>query len=104
MRKNNYLNDPYNDSPIKSLGSNKTMLNPELLNIRKIAKKQKIDNILKVIRYNDFESGYSRTGNIRIIEEKSDKVEKVKSLETQIKILIESEDDFEKKRVAAQLL
>ena len=55
MRSNNYLNLPEENSALKSLGSNQ-LLNPKLLQLKTIANKQKTENILNVMRYNDFDA------------------------------------------------
>ena len=57
MRSNNCLNLPEENSALKSLGSNQ-LLNPKLLQLKTIANKQKTENILNVMRYNDFDAGF----------------------------------------------
>ena len=68
MRKNKYLNEPEADSELKALGSN-NLLNSKLLDLQDIATKQKTEDIINVMRYNDFESGYTNSASIKVLKE-----------------------------------
>ena len=95
MRKNNYLNDPYEEKPLQALVT-EAELSPVLLEIKEVAKKQRSENILNVIRYNEFESGSTKGGGIKIFNKESDMLKKDKK-ETQVEILIAAEEDIEKR-------
>ena len=93
MRENNYLNLPEKETPLRGLG-NKELLNPKLLQLFETAKKQKTENVLNVIRYNDFEKAFTTGVQMKVI--KSEVVDKLDTnYEVQIRILIESEEDLE---------
>ena len=59
MRTNFYLNEPYEEKELHSLVS-EIKFNPKLSDIRDIAKKQKSENILNIIPFNEFESGSTK--------------------------------------------
>ena len=92
MRQHSYLSKPEGSSGFFSL-SNKE-LNQDLSKIVINARKQRQENILNVIRRNDFESGYQSNSKINVFKE-----EVIKKLdinyETQLRILIASEENIE---------
>ena len=89
MRKHEYLSQPERKSELRALGSN-DLLNPKLLNLKENGKKQKTENIMNVIRFNDFEAGFTSGASIKVLkEDAADKLDT--NFELQIKILIESE-------------
>ena len=92
MRQQSYLSKPEVSSGFFSL-SNKE-LNQDLSKIVINARKQRQENILNVIRRNDFESGYQSNSKINVFKE-----EVIKKLdinyETQLRILIASEENIE---------
>ena len=93
MRSNNYLNLPEENSALKSLGSNQ-LLNPKLLQLKTIANKQKTENILNVMRYNDFDAGFKSGIAISVLKEGH--IDRLgTNFEQQVKILIESEENLE---------
>ena len=97
MRKNKYLNEPEEDSELKSLGSN-NLLNSKILNLQEIATKQKTEDIINVMRYNDFESGYTNGASIKVLKESMvDRLDR--NFELQIEILIECEEDIESREL-----
>ena len=70
--------------------------NPKLSDIRDIAKKQKSENILNIIRFNEFESGSTKGGGIKILDQgQKDKTND--DVKLQFEILIEAEEEPEKK-------
>ena len=92
MRKQNYLTKPQNKKPSMSLEKNE--LNPELSNIVNVAMKQRQDDVLNVIRHNDFSKGYSTTAKFQVL--KNDANSKLgMNYETQLDILIASEENAE---------
>lgn len=94
MRKMNYLNNPMENEPFTNIIGSE--LNPELIDIITKSRNQKIEDVLNVIRYKDFEKGYSNDAHMTVLkDERKDKLEM--NFETQIKILIESEDYLEQK-------
>ena len=94
MRMNSYLNNPYEEKPLQALVS-EADLSPVLLQIKDVAKTQRSENILNVIRYNEFESGSTKGGGIKIFDKEPDILKKDKK-ETQVEILIATEEDMEK--------
>ena len=92
MRHNSYLSKPEKSEGLFSLSNEE--LNPELLNLVEIAKMQKQEDILNVIRHNDFGRGYKTQSNISILKnEAKDKLGI--DFESQLRILIASEEDAE---------
>ena len=69
-------------------------LNNELLNLVNIAKSQRQENILNVIRHNDFNSGYKSNSNFKVLKNKAEDKLGI-DYETQLKIWIACEDDAE---------
>ena len=97
MRKNKYLNEPEEDSELKALSSN-NLLNTKLLNLQEIATKQKTEDVINVMRYNDFESGYTNGASIKVLKESV--VDRLgTNFELQIEILIEYEEDIESREL-----
>ena len=69
-------------------------LNPQLPNIFKIARKQKQEDVMNVIRHNDFNFGYSTSSKIDVLKNKQEDKLGV-NFETQLEILIASEENPE---------
>ena len=92
MRQQSYLTKPEVNSGIFSLDNNE--LNPELPKLVEIAKTQRQEDILNVIRHNDFDSGYKTTSKFNVIKEDL-KGKLGIDYETQLRILIASEEDAE---------
>ena len=69
-------------------------MNPDLPIIVEIARKQRQENVLKVIRHKDFNAGYDTKGHFKVLQ---NEVEGKLGLdfETQLNILIASEDNAE---------
>ena len=89
MRKHEYLSQPEKKSELRALGSN-DLLNSKLLNLKKMAKKTENRKFINVIRFNDFEAGFTSGASIKVLkEDAADKLDT--NFELQIKILIESE-------------
>ena len=66
MRKYSYLDNPYKERTLHSLRSNEP-LNPQLLHLVEIATKQKNENILNVMRFNDFDLGFKSRSAIDVV-------------------------------------
>ena len=78
---------------MKSLGSSQ-ILNPKLLELKTIANKQKTENILNVLQFNDFDSGFRSGISISVL--KDERIDRLgTNFEEQLKILIASEEDLE---------
>ena len=78
---------------LKSLGSCQ-ILNPKLLELKTIASKQKTENVLNVLRFNDFDSGFRSGISISVL--KDGRIDRLgTNFEEQLKILIASEEDLE---------
>ena len=78
---------------LKSLGSCQ-ILNPKLLELKTIASKQKTENVLNVLRFNDFDSGFRSGISISVL--KDGRIDRFgTNCEEQLKILIASEEDLE---------
>ena len=93
MRSNKYLNQPEENNSLKYLGSSQ-ILNPKLLELKTIANKQKTENILNVLRFNDFDSGFRSGISISVL--KDGRIDRLgTNFEEQLKILIASEEDLE---------
>ena len=92
MRKQNYLNKPEREGGMFSL--EKKELNPELINIFKIALNQRQEDIMNVIRHNDFTAGYSTGAKIKILKDDSEDKLGI-DYETQLEILIAREESSE---------
>ena len=92
MRKISFLTKPQQDRPMLSMQNKE--LNPQLPNIFKIAQKQKQEDVMNVIRHNDFNCGYNTSAKLDILKnEKEDKLGI--NFETQLEILIASEENPE---------
>ena len=92
MRKESYLNKPERDIGMYSL--EKKELNPQLLNIANIAHNQRQENIMNVIRHNDFNSGYNSSAKFEVLKHNSKETLGI-NFETQLNILIASEENPE---------
>ena len=93
MRTQSYLSKPDRKSELVSLAEHEK-LNPDLPIIVEIARKQRQENVLKVIRHKDFNAGYDTKGHFKVLQ---NEVEGKLGLdfETQLNILIASEDNAE---------
>ena len=89
MRSKEYLKFPEEETNIYSLSGKK--LNENLLRIKETSDKAKRENILKVIKYNDFKISFA-SNKYNIFEGKNDRGLK---LEDQARILISSEENPE---------
>ena len=93
MRKNSFLTKPERNTELLSLAENKP-LNPALPKLVEIAKKQRQDNVLNVIRHKAFNFGYDTKGIFKVL--KNEVEEKLAiNYEMQLRILIASEEDPE---------
>ena len=92
MRRQSYVTKPYKDNGIFSLEDKE--LNNELPNLVNIAKSQRQENILNVIRHNDFNSGYKSNSNFKVLKNEAEDKLGI-DYETQLKILIACEEDAE---------
>ena len=92
MRRQSYLNKPERDSGMLSLDNKE--LNPQLANLVKIAQDQRQENVLKVIRHNDFSSGFTTGVKFKTLKEESED-RLGTDFETQLNILIASEENAE---------
>ena len=73
-------------------------LNPQLLHLVEIATKQKNENILNVMRFNDFDSGFKSRSAIDVVNANAeDNLDT--NHELHAKILIECIDDLEDREV-----
>ena len=92
MRKKRYLSKPEEKKGLFSLEDKK--MNKKLPNLIDIAKNQRQENIMNVIRHNNFTSGYTNSAKFEVLEiDAEDKLGI--DYETQLKILIASEEDPE---------
>ena len=92
MRKKSYLNKPEHEIEMLSLDNKE--LNPKLLEIESIAQNQRQENIMNVIRHNNFNSGYSSSAKIEVLKDNT-KDALGMNYETQLNILIASEENPE---------
>ena len=92
MRKISFLSKPLQDK--KMLSMQNMELNPQLTNIFKLAQKQKQDDVMNVIRHNDFNFGYSTSAKIDVLKNKQEDKLGI-NFETQLEILIASEENPE---------
>ena len=89
MRKVSHLIKPNSEKVMLSMENKE--LNAQLPNIVKIAQTQRQENIMNVIRHDDFSSGY--TNNVKFKVLKSDAEDRLGiDYETQLNILIDSEE------------
>ena len=86
------MSKPEKNEGLLSLENNE--LNPKLPKIVELAQRQRQENILNVIRHNDFEHGYKNNGKIDILKEES-KDKLGIDYETQLRILIACEENAE---------
>ena len=94
MRQKQYLNNPTEKEMLTNINGEE--LNPNLKDIVNISKNQKIQDVLNVIRFEDFEKGYSNEAHIKVLkDETKDKLSM--DYETQIRILIESENNLDQR-------
>ena len=97
MRNYSYLDNPYEERTLHSLRSSE-LLNPQLLHLVEIATKQNNENILNVMRFNDFDSGFKSRSAIDVVNANAEY-----NLDTNhklhAKILIECIDDLEDREV-----
>ena len=92
MRKVSHLTKPNSEKVMLSMENKE--LNAQLPNIVKIAQTQRQENIMNVIRHDDFTSGY--TNNVKFKVLKRDAEDRLGiDFETQLNILIASEEDAE---------
>jgi hypothetical protein len=92
MRKNCYLTKPQNKKTLLSLEN--VELNSKLPNIVNIAREQRQEDVLNVIRHNDFNHGYTTSSKFNVL--KNETQEKLGiNYETQLNILIASEENAE---------
>jgi hypothetical protein len=69
-------------------------LNPNLPNLIEISNKQRQENILNVVRHNDFSAGYKTNADFKVL--KNEAKEKLGiNYENQLRILIASEENAE---------
>ena len=66
----------------------------DLVDIANIAQKQRQENIMNVIRHNDFNSGYDASAKFEVLKEKSKEKLGI-NYETQLDILFASEENPE---------
>ena len=88
MRKQSYLNKPERETGLFSLENRE--LNPQLNDIVKIAQEQRQDNVMNVIRHNNFSAGYNTGAKFEVLKDES-KDRLGMNFETQMNILIASE-------------
>ena len=68
------------------------------MTLQEIATKQKTEDVINVMRYNDFESGYTNGASIKVLKESV--VDRLgTNFELQIEILIECEEDIESREL-----
>ena len=92
MRKQFYLSKPENDNGFLSLDNKE--LHSNLPKIVKIAQAQRQENIMKVIRHNDFSAGFTTGVKFGTLNEgNNDRLGT--DYETQLNILIASEENAE---------
>ena len=92
MRKQSYLNKPQKEHGMFSLENKE--INPQLTNIVKIAQNQRQENIMNVIRQNEFSSGFKYGAKFKVLKDESEDTLGV-NYETQLNILIASEENAE---------
>ena len=98
MRKSGYFEEPLCDSKLKSISGHDLHLS--LLTIFEYAEKRRRTDILNVIRYNDFNTGFSsQGGKIPIFKESKLNEVTEKELKNQILILLDSFNDIETKDI-----
>ena len=90
MRKINYLSKPENENEMLSMENEE--LNPNLINLVQVAQEQRQENIMNVIRHNDFNAGYKTNAQFKVLKNASEDRLGI-DYETQLNILIASEED-----------
>ena len=93
MRKKCYLSKPERMKDAM-LSLENSELNPNLTRIVDIAKEQKQEDVINVIRHNDFNHGYTSTSKFTVLKEETEDKLGI-NYETQLNILIASEDNPE---------
>ena len=92
MRIKSYLSKPQQNRGFYSLEGKE--LNPQLANIINIAKSQRQEDVLNVIRYNDFSAGYNTNSYLKVLKNEAEDKLGI-NFETQLDILITSEHNPE---------
>ena len=92
MRRVAYLSKPERNTGLFSIDGKE--LNPQLENIESIALGQRQENILNVIRHNDFNFGYNSNAKFEVLKNNCKDSLEI-NFETQLNILIASEDNLE---------
>ena len=92
MRIKSYLSKPQQNRGFYSLEGKE--LNPQLANIINIAKSQRQEDVLNVIRYNDFSAGYNTNSYLKVLKNEAEDKLGI-NFETQLDILITSEQNPE---------
>ena len=92
MRKESYLTKP--DQTHRTFSLENHELNHQLPNIIDIANKQRQENIMKVIRHNNFNAGYSNDAKLQVLKDETEDKLAI-NYETQLQILIASEENPE---------
>ena len=92
MRKQSYLSRPQLEKSPMSLEKKK--LNPKIADIANIALKQRQEDVINVIRHNDFNHGYNTTAFFKVLKHENESKLKT-NYETQLEILIASEENAE---------
>ena len=92
MRNKSYLSRPQTKRTSLSLEAKE--LNPKLSNIVNIAREQRQEDVLNVIRHNDFTHGYTTNSKFKVLKNDIDEKLGV-NYEMQLNILIASEESAE---------
>ena len=96
IRKNEYFSSPHLKKAAYSIDGNE--LNESLSNIFEISHQRRKDDILKVVRFNDFSEGYSsRKGKFPLMKDENFNKQDENEINTQLQVLIECIDDSELK-------
>ena len=82
MRKKRYLTKPETDSGLLD----DKELNPNLPNLIEIANKQRQENILNVVRHNDFSAGYKTNADFKVLKNEAKEKFSI-NYENQLRIL-----------------
>ena len=83
-------NEPENENEMLSMENEE--LNPNLINLVQVAQEQRQENIMNVIRHNDFNAGYKTNAQFKVLKNASEDRLGI-DYETQLNILIASEED-----------
>ena len=96
IRKNKYFSSPLEKKAAFSIDGNE--LNGSLTNIFEISHQRRKDDILKVVRFNNFGEGYSsRKGKFPLMKDEKFNKQDENEINTQLQVLIECIDDSELK-------